>query len=573
MTDAVLRFGATDDGTLTAQFRRVSQQLNEFEKGANKTAELVSTGFKAIASVVSAVSFTRIAKEAFEYADAIGDAAGRTGLAVEDLSRLRFAASQTDVEFSSLATGIKKFQVELSNAADGAIGARNSFAQLGLSANDLLGLPLDEQLALVADQFQKIHDPADRTRIAVELFGRAGEQLVPLLSQGAEGLRAFNEEADRLGITLDEKTTEALGAAEQGFKKLIDVSLSAGAKVLGELALGLGFDEGLSAAAELEVRIDRLNQARDFLLSPPLGAGLFLPKDVTEQVKALEVEIAQLEARLVALREGVSPKGPLSRVPLVAIKVTDPKLVPAEPTPQERRLGSLAAGETALTTAAVEEKDLLLQINQERLDEQLRQEEQFLRDRNRIASDGEEFLASVRETFGLEQIEFEKIKNQSLLDVAGTLFGALARENSKLAKIQQGIAIAETIWATAKGIAKAVAAQQWAVAAKIAITGAIQLAKIKATNYSASGAVSGAGAPSVAGGDSGGARDTGQTGDAGQPAGAQQRPQLQVIVNQVGWSREAIDALVASLGTYANEFDIAIFGPQSLQAQIIREGA
>ena len=40
MTDVALRFGATDDG-LTAQFRKVNRQLDDFQRQANRAASAI----------------------------------------------------------------------------------------------------------------------------------------------------------------------------------------------------------------------------------------------------------------------------------------------------------------------------------------------------------------------------------------------------------------------------------------------------------------------------------------------------------------------------------------------------
>jgi hypothetical protein len=98
----------------------------------------------------------------------------------------------------------------------------------------------------------------------------------------------------------------------------------------------------------------------------------------------------------------------------------------------------------------------------------------------------------IQEAFGLQQLDFEQIKNMSIIDLAGEMFTALGGAGTKFFKVQQGFAIANAVINTAQGITKALALPfpaSLAAAAKVAAMGAIQIAKIKATNPGGSGSV------------------------------------------------------------------------------------
>ncbi len=64
--------------------------------------------------------------------------------------------------------------------------------------------------------------------MAMAIFGKAGMKMLPMLSDGAEGIRRVKEEARRLGITMSKEDAEAaealgdkIGALGTQFKYLL----------------------------------------------------------------------------------------------------------------------------------------------------------------------------------------------------------------------------------------------------------------------------------------------------------------------------------------------------------------
>jgi hypothetical protein len=77
------------------------------------------------------------------------------------------------------------------------------------------GMGID-QLDAVANRMAAITDPAERTRFAIDTFGKAGAAMIPMLSGGAAGLAEFRAEAERLGLVMsteDANAADALGDA------------------------------------------------------------------------------------------------------------------------------------------------------------------------------------------------------------------------------------------------------------------------------------------------------------------------------------------------------------------------
>ncbi len=150
----------------------------------------------------------------------LNDAADRTGFAVEDLSALKFIVEQNGSNFEELEVGIKKFQKAIVQASEGSKEARKALDDLGLSAEELsklTGLALMEKLA---DGLQKIENPAKRAELAMALMGRSGTKLIPALKDGAAGLRAYTDAAQRAGLIMTATDARAADALGDAFDKL-----------------------------------------------------------------------------------------------------------------------------------------------------------------------------------------------------------------------------------------------------------------------------------------------------------------------------------------------------------------
>ncbi len=128
----------------------------------------------------------------------------KTGVSVEALSRLQYAAKIADIDFQTLTIGINKFNKNI---------GENSyiFKQLGINTKDASGHLRDTKAVLddVATLFAKYKDGAGKADAAQQLFGRSGADLIPLLNLSKEGLDKLGEASDKMGITMTDKAAKA----------------------------------------------------------------------------------------------------------------------------------------------------------------------------------------------------------------------------------------------------------------------------------------------------------------------------------------------------------------------------
>ena len=177
---------------------------------------------------------------------ALFDMSKRTGVATESLSVLQFAAEQTGTDMGGVETALKKMQKSIFAAGTGSKEAAKALAMVGLSASDLEGLSADQQMGKIADGLMAIQDPGTRAAVAMQIFGKSGTAILPMLEGGSAGMAAFAAEAKRLGLVMDTETAakaDALGDAMDAVKSSMKMAFiqvgSAVAPILTQLAQGL----------------------------------------------------------------------------------------------------------------------------------------------------------------------------------------------------------------------------------------------------------------------------------------------------------------------------------------------
>lgn len=93
---------------------------------------------------------------------------------------------------------------KLIQAADD-VGISAGTLQSALEAAIKKGVkPSIEGIGKLADQYNAIQDPIEKTKFLMDNFGRAGADLAPLMEEGAAGIRAAGDEAERLGLVMDQ---------------------------------------------------------------------------------------------------------------------------------------------------------------------------------------------------------------------------------------------------------------------------------------------------------------------------------------------------------------------------------
>lgn len=196
-----------DSAQFTAGLANAQKGLGAFGKAAG-----VGLAAVAVAATAAATAMAFAVKGAIDHADALSKTAQKAGVATEALSRLEFAAKLSDLSLDQLAGGLQKLSRNMVDVSTGSTGpAAAAFAALGISVTDAAGnvRASEDVFAEVAERFVRMEDGATKTALAIQIFGKSGADLIPLLNSGRDGLKAMADESDRLGLTISTKTGRA----------------------------------------------------------------------------------------------------------------------------------------------------------------------------------------------------------------------------------------------------------------------------------------------------------------------------------------------------------------------------
>ncbi|MEO6147178.1 MAG: phage tail tape measure C-terminal domain-containing protein [Sulfuriferula sp.] len=309
---------SANTATFQSDLGRAAQIAQTNMEKINRTVETAKRGLEALGIGLSIHAFTEMIKGTLEAADNLGKMSQKVGVSVEALSALKYSATLSDVSLQQLGIGLEKLSKNMLATAQGsghaisAIealgitakgGAAGAFAQLNINVEETKGrLKSSEQVFLdVAEKFSQMRDGSLKTALSMQIFGKAGAELIPLLNQGAEAIKAQREEAERLGVVM---STDMARAAEQfndnmkilsfraeGLKNLLANELL---RTLDELARSM-------AAASLEAE----NSGKGFsFIKTILETLIIVGANVKFTFEAIGEEIYGLGARANALAHG-----------------------------------------------------------------------------------------------------------------------------------------------------------------------------------------------------------------------------------------------------------------------------
>ena len=184
----------------TTGFAATASRLGNIATGVKSAFDMVSGAVSSVLGSISTIA---------DFNDSLDKTALRTGLTVEQLSGLKFAAEQCGSGYEVAVDGIKTFNNLLGAANMGDQGSIDKLKKVGISAADFAGKEGLDSFIQLADYIAAIGDSAEQTRTAMEVFGSAGYDLLPLLQQGSAGIRALTDEAAKYSGVIGKDATTA----------------------------------------------------------------------------------------------------------------------------------------------------------------------------------------------------------------------------------------------------------------------------------------------------------------------------------------------------------------------------
>lgn len=224
---------------LERQLRQVGQRIRQFGGQIRQIGVQLGAvgGLITAPFAASLATFTKVG-------DRLDKLSQRTGIAVDALSEIGFAARQNGSSLDAFGNGIRVMNTSLLDLERNLSTQAFLFEQLKLSFEDLRGLDTEQRFLAIADAISKIEDPGRQAAVATRLFGRAGSDLLPLLKQGAEAIAEYRKEARILNIDVAPETARQAAKLGDAFSRVraqvTAAAIQVGAKLAPSLTKVLG---------------------------------------------------------------------------------------------------------------------------------------------------------------------------------------------------------------------------------------------------------------------------------------------------------------------------------------------
>ncbi len=210
-------------------FKRVQQEsqttkenvgmLNDVMGEFSELLPVISIG-AAVAGVVE------LGKGALDSAVSIGKLAQETGASAGTLSVLVMAAHDVGVSQDEMGQALVRLARNQEQASTGNVKAKKAFDDLGISMADIKSKNPADLFVEIAQKLQGMPDGATKTAAAMQLFGRSGAQLIPVLNEigASNGFELAKEKAQAFGLYLSDDFVANAKAGEEALRNMQDVT-------------------------------------------------------------------------------------------------------------------------------------------------------------------------------------------------------------------------------------------------------------------------------------------------------------------------------------------------------------
>jgi DNA-binding Xre family transcriptional regulator len=246
---------AADVAQLSRDMGSAKQVVNSAMETIKHDVEMAKGALEAFGVALAAERIAEFVSRAIDAAAALEKLSQRTGMATETLSQLQYAAKLAEVPADTLNTAIKKLSVSIEQGAAGDRQRIAVFKQLGITQADL-GKGTQSVMLQMADAYAHARDGSGKAAVSIRLMGKAGDEMIPFLNQGAAGIHALMAEADRLGLTISTEFAEQAAEFHDNLTRIDAMS--------GKLAITLAHDLVDGTSKAMQAFIDAAREGNKF---------------------------------------------------------------------------------------------------------------------------------------------------------------------------------------------------------------------------------------------------------------------------------------------------------------------
>lgn len=189
------KFGAEDAGftstinkikgstkSMDDSIKSVSASVGASFASMVKAGAAMAVGFGAVKLAINAVKgVVNEFGDALDLGGELNDLSSRTGETAGNLLILQRSFDNAGSSADKVGPTINKLQKFMDDAAQGGAKQAETMSRLSVSLEELKGKTPLEQMQIFAERISAIQDPTERSALAMQVFGKSGGELLPML--------------------------------------------------------------------------------------------------------------------------------------------------------------------------------------------------------------------------------------------------------------------------------------------------------------------------------------------------------------------------------------------------------
>jgi len=224
---------SADARNATKNIKKAQKAVGGLDDRIKKFAKRGALAFGA-AFTAAGAGAALLVRRSLETIDAQAKMARSLKSSVAAVQTLNRASELAGVSFGELRTASVALNRRLSQAANGTGTAVDALARLRLSANDVIKLDFDKQIALISDRMNELVPQAQRAGELTKLFGDRAAFAISRIDSAT--IQQANEELRSLGVLVSDVDAAAIEQANDAMSQITLVSEGLGNRLSVALA-------------------------------------------------------------------------------------------------------------------------------------------------------------------------------------------------------------------------------------------------------------------------------------------------------------------------------------------------
>ena len=254
---------------------------------------------KSIAGVFAVGALVNFFSKFREELDRVGKLSTRLGETTDTIQRIGEAANYAGADIELVVKAMSKLTIEAGNASE-------KFAAVGVSAEAFANASLEEKVLMLSAAYQEASTNQSKMIALMTLLGEEGQEVLPLLSQGPEALKAGFESASIVSeraVRNIEKMNDALTKTNKIAYSLAGEAFDVVDKVFTGISFLINPDSINKGVIDRMAREMGMEDPKNWDKPKAKPAEIVSPEDAkkaAEEKKKVATEADKLEAALLA---------------------------------------------------------------------------------------------------------------------------------------------------------------------------------------------------------------------------------------------------------------------------------